>query len=66
MTSAAKGYKELYIIDTAVNPTGSGKLIDSYQNAYTQVPGPLPILGAGAAFGFSRKLRNRIKASRTA
>jgi hypothetical protein len=24
------------------------------------VPGPLPILGAGAAFGFSRKLRRRI------
>jgi hypothetical protein len=29
-----------------------------------KVPGPLPILGAGAAFGLSRKLRNRIKASR--
>ena len=28
--------------------------------------GPLPILGAGAAFGFSRKLRSRIKAARTA
>lgn len=27
----------------------------------TQTPGPLPILGAGAAFGFSRKLRRRIK-----
>jgi MYXO-CTERM domain-containing protein len=26
-----------------------------------QVPGPLPLLGAGAAFGFSRRLRNRIK-----
>jgi hypothetical protein len=25
------------------------------------VPGPLPLLGAGAAFGFSRKLRRRIK-----
>lgn len=25
------------------------------------VPGPLPIVGAAAAFGFSRKLRNRIK-----
>lgn len=25
------------------------------------VPGPLPILGAAAAFGFSRKLRTRIK-----
>ena len=27
----------------------------------TAVPGPLPILGVGAAFGFSRKLRRRIK-----
>ncbi len=27
----------------------------------TEVPGPLPILGAGAAFGLSRKMRRRIK-----
>lgn len=27
------------------------------------VPGPLPLLGAGAAFGFSRRIRNRIKAA---
>ena len=27
------------------------------------VPGPLPILGIAAAFGFSRKLRKRIKSS---
>lgn len=27
----------------------------------TRVPGPLPILGAAAAFGYSRKLRRRIK-----
>lgn len=58
-------YKELYIVDTA-NFAANGRYIDAYQNAYTQVPGPLPILGAGAAFGFSRKLRGRIKASRTA
>jgi len=30
-----------------------------------RVPGPLPILGIGAAFGFSRKLRKRIKTSKT-
>jgi hypothetical protein len=24
------------------------------------VPGPLPVLGAGAAFGYSRRLRRRI------
>ena len=29
----------------------------------TTVPGPLPLLGAGAAFGWSRRLRNRRRAS---
>ncbi|MFN9610686.1 MAG: hypothetical protein ACK546_00810 [bacterium] len=27
------------------------------------VPGPLPLFGAGAAFGFSRRLRQRIQRS---
>ena len=31
--------------------------------AATTVPGPLPALGAAAAFGFSRKLRKLLKAS---
>jgi hypothetical protein len=30
------------------------------------VPGPLPILGAGVAFGYSRKVRKRIKLGQTA
>ncbi|MFM1800504.1 MAG: hypothetical protein RLZZ117_2782 [Cyanobacteriota bacterium] len=30
---------------------------------YTYVPGPLPILGAGAAFGWTRRLRRRISKS---
>jgi hypothetical protein len=29
------------------------------------VPGPLPLFGVGAAFAYSRKLRNRIKTSKT-
>ena len=29
------------------------------------VPGPLPLLGVGAAFGFGRRLRKRIKGSKT-
>jgi len=37
----------------------------SFTNTISQteagVPGPLPLLGAGAAFGFSRKLRVRVK-----
>lgn len=32
--------------------------------APSSVPGPLPALGAAAAFGFSRKLRSRINASK--
>jgi hypothetical protein len=42
----------------------------SFDNSLTQkdptsdrVPGPLPILGAGAAFAFSRRIRSRIKAA---
>ena len=55
-------YNFLHIVDEADATTGA---IEGYQNIYRQVPGPLPILGAGAAFGFSRKLRSRIKAIRT-
>jgi hypothetical protein len=59
---------QLYILDTA-NPgtvVGGGN-IDNYQNTFRQnVPGPLPILGAAAAFGSSRRLRRRLKATRLA
>jgi hypothetical protein len=48
----------LYVNDSWEGP-GS---IDNISNEYAQtVPGPLPLLGAGAAFGFSRKLRRRLK-----
>jgi hypothetical protein len=49
--------------------------VNSFQNSFTQVegpgdpetvPGPLPLLGAGAAFGFSRRLRTRVLAARGA
>lgn len=48
--------------------------INSFQNSFTQfqpgdpeeVPSPLPLLGAGAAFGFSRRLRTRVLAARGA
>lgn len=32
----------------------------------TPVPGPLPLLGASAAFGFSRRLRRRVSQGRSA
>lgn len=40
-----------------------GDTMDNLSNYITQeqVPGPLPILGVCAAFGYSRKLRGRIK-----
>jgi hypothetical protein len=48
----------------ATTPSGT---INSFGLQFTQrnptpeVPGPLPIFGAGAAFGFSRKLRHRTR-----
>lgn len=44
---------------------GAGNILDGFKDVYTQsqVPGPLPVMGAGMAFGFSRRLRSRIKAS---
>ena len=52
----------IYVRDT-YSSSGTTKL-DNMTNSF--VPGPLPILGAGAAFGFSRKLRGRIKATSNA
>ncbi len=42
-----------------------GASFGNYSGAltYAHVPGPLPVLGAGVAFGYSRKLRRRIKSS---
>jgi hypothetical protein len=57
----------IYVRDKWTIPTGSNTIIDAIQNNYTQtdhVPGPLPLLGAGAAFGFSRRIRSRIKGAR--
>jgi len=42
-----------------------GRIEGPVQFASTPVPGPLPVLGAAAAFGYSRKLRKRIKFSRS-
>ena len=55
-------YNKIYVRDAYV--VNAGGQLDNYTNTFQTVPGPLPILGAGAAFGFSRKLRGRIKAAR--
>lgn len=49
------------VVTTTWNVTAGG--MQNFTSTITQTPGPLPILGAGAAFGFSRKLRRRINAS---
>jgi len=57
----------IYVRDEWTIPAGSNTTLDAIQNNYTQdtdVPGPLPLLGAGAAFGFSRRIRSRIKGAR--
>lgn len=65
---APRIYKDLFVKDT-YTPSLNGSLT-TLNNSFTQgdarndrVPGPLPLLGAGAAFGFSRKLRSRMKVS---
>jgi hypothetical protein len=59
------GGQEIFVRDSWSIPIGSSAKIDAIQNNYTQhVPGPLPLLGAGAAFGFSRRIRSRIKGAR--
>jgi hypothetical protein len=61
-------FKDLFVKD--VYAPGLNGSLTTLNNSFTQgdtshdtVPGPLPLLGAGAAFGFSRKLRSRIKGS---
>jgi len=63
--------KKIKVVDTYEVKVGS---INSIQNSYSQkefgdperVPSPLPLLGAGAAFAFSRRLRTRVLAARGA
>jgi hypothetical protein len=53
------------VTDSYIVLAGAG--INRFNNGFTQtsgVPGPLPLLGAGAAFGFSLRIRSRIKGAR--
>ena len=55
------------VIDPAVAPPNSYPTVDDLvlgQAAPASVPGPLPLMGAATAFGFSRRLRSRIAAAR--
>ena len=66
-----------FFLDLSGNPTNSliseeggissaflyARLTKPGQAPGDEVPGPLPVLGIAAAFGYSRKLRKRIQAS---
>lgn len=57
--------KTVTVTDRVRMLQGPPSTLTSVSNSWTQkpvqqVPGPLPILGAGVAFGYSRKLRKRI------
>ena len=70
-------FDEPYQIFTVSKQPTSGNFTDSGIGDYAgcpgscrrafvnPVPGPLPLLGIGAAFGFSRNLRKRIKVSKS-
>ena len=57
LTSSPNPYEFTGVLEV----TDPMSMVSDWQLTITQTPGPLPILGAGAAFGFSRKLRRRIK-----
>ena len=57
---AGLGLKQNYIRDGW--SVQDGHVLQSVTNGITQVPGPLPILGAAAAFGWSHQLRRRVGA----
>jgi hypothetical protein len=58
------GGQEIFVRDSWNVPVDSSISINGINNNYTQVPGPLPILGLAAAFRFSRRLRKKIKAGK--
>jgi hypothetical protein len=69
--TATQFFQELNILDFWSSGSATDATVQDLNNIYTQktaqdpseVPGPLPILGAAAAFGLSRRLRVRIKQS---
>jgi hypothetical protein len=48
-------------LNSGTTSISSGSVLTVSGNNFTSVPGPLPLLGVGVFFSFSRKLRQRIK-----
>lgn len=69
--AANQFFQTLNIVDSWTVGSGEFASLEDVNNLFSQkpgrgpseVPGPLPILGAGVAFGLSRKLRARIRSS---
>jgi hypothetical protein len=59
-------FTSLVIVPGAGSPDAFATVDDLVlgQAAPASVPGPLPLMGAATAFGFSRRLRSRIAAAR--
>ena len=49
------------VVSFGVGPGGTPTPGSTFGGYFTTVPAPLPLLGVGAAFGWSRSLRRRIK-----
>ena len=65
VTNAGGAANEWFYWD-GTHPTTTGHQIFAqrmYQDVYQPVPGPLPLMGVAAGFGWSRQLRRRIKSS---
>lgn len=59
-----QGFTQTFSFNFAANPdslTSVGGAFTANASAPATVPGPVPLLGATAAFAFSRKLRSRIR-----
>jgi len=64
-TLAGLGFTTTGLIGTWTLTNG-GDQIQVFLSSSAAVPGPLPLLGAAAAFGYSRRLRRRVSQSRVA
>ena len=61
LTAAGNGIYYGTTVEGGANGDGAIFAFDSGVRDSNPVPGPLPLMGAGAAFGWSRRLRRRIQ-----
>jgi hypothetical protein len=54
---------DLFITTSGLTSSSNGGVFRMQSLSVSDVPGPLPLLGVGAAFGWSRKLRRKMKQS---